>query len=115
LQKLSSCEDEEEAAILLEQPLDNIEVIDLCRAMVSDKLDWKTVQTTIKSLNETVTPESARIVMVNYLNSCLLNAKGERDVPRLLDLLASFSKPCNQSDKWAGILLAIGNSVFPVQ
>ena len=114
LQKLSSCEDEEEVAILLEQPLDNIEVIDLCRAMVSDKLDWKTVQTTIKSLNETVTPESARIVMVNYLNSCLLNAKGERDVPRLLDLLASFSKPCQQSDKWAGILLAIGNSVFPV-
>ena len=113
LQQVSDCVDEDEAAVLLEAPMESKEVIDLCRAMVSSNLTWKTVQTTIKSLNETATAESTRIVMVNYLNACLLGAKSEKEVPRLLDMLSSFSKPCNPTDKWAGILLAIGDHVFP--
>jgi DNA polymerase III gamma/tau subunit len=113
LSKLNECTDQAEAAVLLEEPMESAEIIDLCRVLVSRSLNWKTVQTTIKALNETTTPESTRIVIVNYLNSCLLNAKSEKDVPMLLDILASFSKPCNSSDKWAGILLSLGNFIFP--
>ena len=113
LPMVMGCENEDEVARLLEAPLDNKEIIDLCRLMVADKLDWKKVQETIKALPEP-NPESVRIIMVNYLNACLLGAKSESGVPRLLDLLAAFSKPCNPSDKMAPILLAIGNAIFPV-
>lgn len=114
LANVIACQDINEAAALLEAPMENKEIIDLCRALVAGGgLDWKGVQNIIKSLSDQ-NPESVRIVIVNYLNSCLLNAKSDRDVPYLLDLLASFSKPLVPSDKWAGILLAIGNAVFPV-
>ena len=54
-------------------------------------------------------------LMASATGRIYLASTSEQERSRLLDLLASFSKPCNQSDKWAGILLAIGNSVFPVQ
>ena len=113
LQKTAHCKSKNDVADLLEQPLENTEVIELCRALVAGKLDWKTVQSTIKGMSETATAESTRIMIVNYLNSCLLGAKSEKDVPRLLDILAAFSKPCNPTDKWAGILLALGDFIFP--
>jgi DNA polymerase-3 subunit gamma/tau len=113
LANVATCQDVNEAAALLEAPMESKEIIDLCRALVDKSLDWKKAQTAIKNMSEQ-SPESVRIVLVNYLNACLLNAKSEREVPRLLDLLASFSKPCNASDKWAPILLAIGNFIFPV-
>ena len=112
LANVADCQDVNEAAALLEAPMESKEIIDLCRALVSGDLDWKKVQTTIKGLSEQ-NPESVRIVIVNYLNACLLNAKSDRDVPRLLNLLADFSKPLLASDKWAGILLALGNEIFP--
>ena len=114
LQKLGDCDDEKTAAILLEEPLEDVEVIELCRALVKGNLDWKTVQVTIKGLNETTSAESVRIMVVNYINICLLGAKSEKEVPRLLDMLHAFSKPCNPTDKWAGILLALGDFIFAV-
>jgi DNA polymerase-3 subunit gamma/tau len=113
LHMIDGCDDADEVSRLLEMPLENKEIIDLCRLLVSGNLDWKKVTDTLKALTDT-NPESIRIVAVNYINACLIGAKSERDVPRLLDLLAAFSKPCNQSDKLAGILLAIGNTIFPV-
>jgi len=112
LANVADCQDENEAAALLEAPLESKEIIDFARALVSGDLDWKGVQKYIKAMSDQ-NPESVRIVMVNYLNACLLNAKSERDVPRLLNLLSSFSKPLVASDKWAGILLALGDDIFP--
>lgn len=111
LAMVANCRNADEAAELLESPLDNAEIIDLCRMLVKGDLTWPKVATTLKALNE-LPAESIRIVVVNYLNSCLLGAK-ERDVPRLLDMLSAFSKPCNPSDKLAGILLALGNLIYP--
>lgn len=113
LPMVAGCQDEEEAARLLAAPFESAEIIELCRLLVSGQLDWKKVQTTLKAMEEP-NPESIRIVMVNYLNACLMGAKSEKDVPKLLDLLNAFSKPCNPSDKMAPILLAIGNYLFPV-
>lgn len=112
LSMVLGCEDEDEVARILETPLENKEVIDLCRLLVAGKLDWVKAVSLLKAMPETA-PESIRIVVVNYLNACLMGAKSERDVPRLLDLLADFSKPCNPTDKLAPILLAIGNNIFP--
>lgn len=111
LSMLKEVSDRTEASILLEQPLENKEVIDLCRMLVKNDLDWPKLTSTLKALSEP-NPESIRIIVVNYLNSCLMGAKSERDVPRLLDILFAFSKPCNPTDKLAPILLAFGEFIF---
>lgn len=111
LSMLKDVTNQEEAAALLEQPLEDKEVIDLARLLVKGDLDWGTLQKTLKALTES-NPEAIRIIIVNYLNSCLMGAKSERDVPRLLDILYSFSKPCNPTDKMAPILLAFGEYIF---
>lgn len=113
LSVVKDCEDEDEASRLLETAVDNKEVIDLCRALVSGKLKrWTDVTDVLKAMGE-MSPESIRIVVVNYLNSCLMGAKTDDQALRLLDILAQFSKPMNPSDKMGPVLLAFGNVMFP--
>lgn len=112
LAKVHDCEDKAEAAVLLQSPLDNAEVIDLCRMLVRGDLTWPKLTATLKELSDTPA-ESIRIIIVNYLNACVMGAKGERDVVRLLDILACFLKPGNPSDKMAPLLVAFGLYIFP--
>lgn len=111
LAAVHDCRDEEEAAVLLAQPLDNKEVIDLCRQMVKGDLEWSRLCATLKALGD-VPPESIRIIIINYLNACALGARNDRDAMRLLDMLECFGKPCNPSDKLAPILTAFGRFIF---
>jgi DNA polymerase III gamma/tau subunit len=112
LSMVHACEDVEEAARILETPLDNTEVIDLCRQLVKGDLAWPKLQTTLKGLSD-MPAESIRIVCVAYLSACLLGAKSERDVPRLLDILSVFSKPYPATDKHAPLLLSFGQYIYP--
>lgn len=112
LAAVHDCDDEEEAAVLLEQPLDNKEVIDLCRELVAGKLTWTRLTGTLKSLSDTPA-ETIRIIIVNYLNACLMGSKSDKDVMRLLDILECFSKPCVTSDKMAPLLIAFGRYIYP--
>jgi DNA polymerase III gamma/tau subunit len=112
LASVHACADVDEAARILETPLDNAEVIDLCRLLVGGSLTWPKLCTTLKALGDTPA-ESIRIVVVNYLNACLLGARSDRDAVRLLDILECFSKPANPSDKLAPLLLAFGRYIFP--
>lgn len=112
LAMVQECDTEEEAAALLEAPLENAEIIDLCRLLLDRGLTWAKLQQTLAALPDQ-NPESIRIVVANYLAACLMRAKGEREVPKLLDALACFSKPFNQTDKLAPVLLAFGSLMFP--
>lgn len=113
LAKVYACDDEEEAAILLQQPLDDAEVISLCRAMVSHKLSWNEIVKTLKALDEQgMTPESVRLIVVNYLNACIMGADAKR-APGLLDLQAPFLKPATGPEKMAPILQAFGRALWP--
>ena len=112
LAKVRACADEREVAELLEEPLENSEVIELCRAMVSGKLDWPRVCALLKNLQDTP-PESIRIIIVNYLAKCLLGSRGDKDTTRLLDMMEPFLKPCNPSDKAAPLLAAFGRIIYP--
>lgn len=112
LAKVHDCQDVAEASVLLQTPLDNKEVIDLCRLMVSGQLTWPKVCTTLKELGD-IPAETIRIIVVNYLNACVMGAKGDKDAMRLLDMLACFLKPGNPSDKMAPLLVAFGLYVFP--
>lgn len=112
LEKCAGVEDDAEFRALLETPLENAEIIDLCRMLVRGDLEWPKLVATLKAMPE-VNAESVRIVVVNYLNSCLMGASKEKDVVRLLDMLAEFAKPYNPSDKLAPLLLAFGNIIYP--
>lgn len=112
LAKVHGVEDSEEIALLLAEPGENAEVIDLCRLLVKGDLSWEKATSIVRSLSDQ-SPESVRIVIVNYLAAVLLNAKGEKNVTHLLDLLSCFQKPFNQSDKWAPLLLALGSYIYP--
>lgn len=112
LASVHSVRDLDEVALLLQEPGDSKEVIDLCRALVGGKLNWDALTKTLKAMPD-MPPESVRLVVVNYLAACLMGARGEKDVVRLLDMLSCFSKPCNASEKWAPILLAFGSYIYP--
>jgi DNA polymerase III subunit gamma/tau len=111
LAMVHDCEDEDEAARLLETPVDNKEVIDLCRMLIKGDLTWTKLTTTLKGLSE-MPAESIRIVIVNYLNSCAMGAKSDKDAMRVLDMLECFSKPCLTSDKLAPLLIAFGRYIY---
>lgn len=104
-------EDQEECARILEQPLDNAEIIDLARMLVKGKMRWQDVQDGLKALGET-NAETIRIIVVNYLNACIMGAKTDGSAVRLLDMLHAFTRPTNPVDKLAPILLAFGQFVF---
>lgn len=112
LAKVHDCQDVAEASVLLQTPLDNKEVIDLCRMLVAGTLTWPRVCSTLKELGE-IPAETVRIIVVNYLNACLIGAKSDKDAIRLLDILECFLKPGNASDKMAPLLVAFGRYVFP--
>lgn len=106
------CGSDAEVQSLLEQPFENKEVIDLCRKMVDRDLTWQDAVKVLGAMTE-MSPESIRIVVTNYVAGCLMRAKADKEVLRLLDVLAAFSKPCNPTDKLAPILLALGNVIYP--
>lgn len=102
----------EEAVRVLETPVDNAEVITLCRELVSGKLTWDSAVATIKGLGD-MPAESIRIIIVAYLTSCLMGSKTEKSTVRLLDLLDCFSKPYPATDKMAPLLRSIGSWLYP--
>lgn len=112
LAKVQDCKDADEAAALLQTATENKEVIDLCRLLVSGDLTWSKLQSTLKAMPE-MSAESIRIVIVSYLNACLMGSKGDKQTTRLLDILECFMQPYNPADKMAPILVAFGRYIYP--
>ena len=112
LAMVHDCESTHEVATLLESPLENKEVIDLCRSLIKGELTWSALTKTLKAVGE-VPAESIRIIIVNYLNACAMGARSDKDALRALDMLECFSKPCLASDKLAPLLIAFGRYIFP--
>jgi DNA polymerase III gamma/tau subunit len=108
---VQDCDDEDEARAILESPLDNAELIDLCRMLIRGDLTWPKLTQTLKALPE-MPAESARIVIVNYLSSCAMGARSDKEAIRFCDLIYEFSKPFPTSDKLAPLLLAFSNIIF---
>lgn len=111
LAKVQRVTDPEEAADLLQTPLDNDEVIDLCRLMMSGKLRWPRLVEVLANLKETPA-ETIRIIITAYLTSCAMGAKSDKDAMRALDMLRAFSSPYNATDKMAPLLLSFDKYVF---
>lgn len=115
LSQIRNCKTVSEIKILLEQPLEESEVIDLCRLIVSGRgLTWKKIIETVNKLKEQ-NPESIRIQIVNYLTACILRNQSEKEAIRLLTILDYFSKPIYQSTGFSDLLLSFGQVVFSDQ
>ena len=110
LAKVHHVEDPDEAASLLAQPLENSEVIDLCRLMMSGKLTWKRLAEVVKALE--VPAETARIIITAYMTTVALGARSDKDAQRALDILRDFGTPYSASDKMAPLLLSFDRYVF---
>lgn len=112
LAQCNDARDEEEAARILETPLENKEVINLCRDLVSGKLDWDKLTATLKALPE-MPAESVRIMITHYLIACLMGSKSEKSTVRLLNMLECFSQPYATSDKNGPLLISFGRLIYP--
>jgi hypothetical protein len=96
----------------LEEPNEDGEVIELCRLLVGRvRPQWKNVIRILASL-EGQNAESIRLIVVNYVSKVLLNARNDKDTLKYLSILDAFSTPCNQSEKFAPLLLSLGQIVF---
>lgn len=114
LAKCHAAEDEDEVRTLLQVPDENEEAITLARDLVAGKLTWVSMTKALKSLDEQgIAPEGIRLMVVNYLNACLMGAGDEKRVVRLLDMLACFMKPAHGPEKMAPLLLAFGRYIYP--
>ncbi len=103
-----ACTNECEVEDLLEYAGESAEVIELCRALVSRKLTFGKAIGILKALPDQ-NGENIRLIIVNYLNACLLGSKTDDQSKALLDMLYEFRQPCMASEKLAPILLALGN------
>lgn len=103
--------DPKEAAQILATPLDNKDIIDLCRLLLDRKLTWVKLTSTLRAI-EGLSAEGARIVIANYLAGCLMNAKNDGAARDILDTLYPFRQPFVSTDKLAPLLLAFGEVMF---
>jgi DNA polymerase III gamma/tau subunit len=97
---------------MLEHPLEDAEVIDLCRLLVGGKLAWSRLVEVLQRLGDTVSPETIRIVTCAYLTKCILGARNERDAKELLFMLRQFAEPFDAATKLAPVLLAFGRILY---
>lgn len=111
LANVHGMEDLDDVADVLETPLDSREFIELCRLMVSRKLDWERLTSVLKDMEE-VPAETARIICSAYLSKCLMGARDDRDAQELLFMLRQFSEPFDPATKNAPLLLAFGRVIF---
>lgn len=102
------CTNLDEVRIALEEAEGDADSIELCRLLTGSAAPtWKKVVALLKRMDNK-SPESIRLVVVNYVAKVLLGTTSEAAATKYLAVLEAFSKPCNPSEKMAPILLAVG-------
>lgn len=110
LSQSRGCDTKDEVAEILRTPGDSPQVIDFCRFLIKSP-KWKEAQRYLKEFKE-LNPESVRIQVVNYVGACILGAKSEKDVFRLLPILEAFSTEFYQATGNSDLLLATCEVIF---
>ncbi len=112
LSKCRGCTTIEEIRLILEEPDEDGEVIELCRLLCGKStVEWKHVQRILKRL-EGQNAESIRLVVLSYASKVLMNARNDDEAMKLLAIIEAFSHYFNPSEKFAPLLLALGSLVF---
>ena len=112
LSMLTGIKEKAEINEILETAEGESEVIDIAKLLVAGRgITWKEMMTKVQSLERT-SPESVRIVIVNYVGAALSRTTSEKEAVRLLNLLQCFASPYNASEKLAPLLLSLGQVLF---
>lgn len=111
LSQCRNCKTVEEVNILLASPENSTEVIELCKFIRDGRGSWMKAVSLLRGMRK-MNPESIRIVVANYLTSCVLNAKSEKESARFLDKLQCFSKPIYSKQAFHDIVLNVADCVF---
>jgi hypothetical protein len=112
LSKCRGCTSIEEIRLILEEPDEDGEVIELCRLLCGKSaVEWKHVQRILKRL-EGQNAESIRLVVLSYASKVLINTRSNDEAMKLLAVLEAFSSYFNPSEKFAPLMLALGSLVF---
>jgi DNA polymerase III gamma/tau subunit len=110
LDKCNGAEELEEVKILLNIDTDDPQVIDLCRALTSNKKkSWNEVRGILVNLKP-LNPEGIRINVANYLTACVLNTSG--DSHRFLSMLETFSDPLPQQAGFAKLVVLVADCIL---
>lgn len=100
-----------DAAKILQKVVDSDAVLNFCR-VISKGPSWAAAMAAFAKLDDEE-PESVRIVVSNYLASCLRKSTKESDAIYFLNLLEAFAEPYNQAAGKAGLFRSIGKVVYP--
>lgn len=98
---------------VLELASSSASVIDLARLLSGQggTLTWSSVQRLVKAMDADTQPESARIVIVQYLTTVILNAKQDDRAGLLLERLDSFIDPYPASTGWGPLLCSCAHHI----
>lgn len=108
LSECRACKNKKEVAEILESAQDSDTIIELCHLLISPGLNWKKATKILKSLRDK-NPESVRISVFNYCNSCGIKSNTFEEASRFLFIMDVFSRPIyNTSTGMGEILLNIG-------
>ena len=83
----------------------------LARLLLSGRgATWDAARKIIEGLDD-ISPESIRLTVLNYATAALQKESGEKNAVRLLAVVQTFSSLgiCNQSERMAPILVAVGS------
>lgn len=105
------CKTRKEAATAIEAVEDSDPVIKLCRLLLQPNRSFVKCAAIVNELQD-VNAESVRIVVVNYLGSCLKGTKSDKDAVKFLTLLENFATPYNQSEGLSPLWLSIGRTIY---
>ena len=89
------------------------EVIEICRKLVSGRLNWKDIKGTLGPIRE-VDAEGIRRMICGYLTSCLDSPRNPKDVVKLLSLLDCFADPYPENRGYF-LLLSLGRAIFDTE
>jgi DNA polymerase-3 subunit gamma/tau len=113
LEKVSSASNEKEISDIIKSGNYNdedIEIIELARALLNDKNQWRDIASILKKLQENGkmdNPETIRYMVLGYMNSVLISGKM---LKRAAIAIEAFSENTYNSGK-AGITLACINTI----
>jgi DNA polymerase-3 subunit gamma/tau len=103
------CESAAEARQVMRSAGQSLEVVALCRFLVSGRgRTWVEAVKYVKGLEGVAEAEGIRITIVNYLMRVLMDTKSDAKAKELLGLLEPFLTAYNQSDRMAPLLHSLG-------
>lgn len=111
LEACQYCETSNEARKIMKQAGMTKEVVDLARFLLNrQSRTWKDAIRILNDLKDT-DAESIRIVLCNYFAAAIMSSKNEKDAVRIMTVLECFSTPYYPAEKFAPLLLSIGEAL----